>query len=304
MLGFAEGKPYQLTGSNGKTFVTDQYCIVAHGHAEKPWPFLACSDSRFTPAEFDRYIATLKKDNMRVPSKKLINQKLDDINALLNHQWTEDDIQNKINKQRAMAEKHSPANQARLQVEKLENRRTIAEEEGDDGEVARCDVEIAALQNSQSNGSVAAHKASPAKPGKSEKQREQDRLAALNHQTRRTNTEEVRKALVEEKRRLAKARERAMAESKAKRAAAAAANSGLKVPGNEMKDLFGEGSDVSRAVTPVDGTPKISRAGTPVVGGLVVKEKKKGPLGAVRGVSRIEDEVLGGLDLGIEDIDI
>lgn len=301
--GFTEGKPYQLTGANGKNFTTDQYCVVAHGHAEKPWPFLACSDSKFTPAEFERYLATLKKDNMRVPSRKFIGQKLDDINALLTRSWTEDDIQNKINKQRAMAEKHSPANQAKLQLEKLNKRRTIAEEEGDDEEVARCDAEISAIQNGQSNGTATHHhhnKASPAKPGKTEKQREQDRLAALNSQTRRTNAEEVRKALVEEKRKLAKAREKAIAEAKAK--AAAAADGGLKVPGTDMKDLFGEGSDASRAATPANGTPKISRASTPALGGL--KEKKKGPLGAVRGVSRMEDEVLGGMDLGMDDIEI
>lgn len=295
--GFTEGKPYQLTGANGKNFTTDQYCVVAHGHAEKPWPFLACSDSKFTPAEFERYLSTLKKDNMRVPSRKFITQKLDDINTLLNRQWTEDDIQNKINKQRAMAEKHSPANQAKLQLEKLNKRRTIAEEEGDDEEVARCDAEISALQNGQSNGNVShdQHKASPAKAsGKTEKQREQDRLAALNNQTRRTNAEEVRKALVEEKRRLAKSREKAIADAKAKAAA------GLKVPSNDLKDLFGEGSDASRAATPANGTPKvISRASTPAL-----KEKKKGPLGSVRGVSKMEDEVLGGLDLGMDDIEI
>lgn len=302
--GFTEGKPYQLTGANGKTFTSDQYCILAHGRAEKPWPFLACSDSNFTPAEYERYISTLRKDNVQVPSRKTLKQRLDGINALLNRQWTEDDIQNKINKQRAMADKYSPANQAKLQMEKLTKRRTIAEEEGDDEEVARCDAEIATLQNGQSNGNAHPKTASPAKPGKSEKQREQDRLAALNTQTRRTNAEEVRKALVEEKRKLARAREKAIAEAKAKAAAAAAAangDGGLKVSG----DLFGEGSDASRAATPVNGTPKASRAGTPAVGGVkALMEKKKGPLGAVRGGRGGEDEVLGGMDLGMDDIEI
>ena len=114
----------------------------------------------------------------------------------------------------------------------------------------------------------------------------------------------MRKALVEEKRKLAKSREKAIADAKAKAAATAAAkgDGSLKVPGNDMKDLFGEGSDASRAATPANGTPKASRAGTPAIGGL--KEKKKGPLGAVRGISKMEDEVLGGMDLGIEDIEI
>ncbi len=27
--------------------VTDQYCLAAHGKAQKEWPFIACSDSPF-----------------------------------------------------------------------------------------------------------------------------------------------------------------------------------------------------------------------------------------------------------------
>ena len=37
-----------MEGPNGKTFHTNQYAIVAHGKAEKEWPFLTCSDSKFT----------------------------------------------------------------------------------------------------------------------------------------------------------------------------------------------------------------------------------------------------------------
>ncbi len=37
-----------MEAANGKILVSDQYAIVAHGKAEKEWPFLACSDSRFT----------------------------------------------------------------------------------------------------------------------------------------------------------------------------------------------------------------------------------------------------------------
>lgn len=37
-----------MEGVNGKPFVTTQYALVAVGKAEKPWPFLACSNSKFT----------------------------------------------------------------------------------------------------------------------------------------------------------------------------------------------------------------------------------------------------------------
>ena len=47
-VGFTEGKPYALEGINGKPFVTNQYALVAYGKSERPWPFLACSNSPFT----------------------------------------------------------------------------------------------------------------------------------------------------------------------------------------------------------------------------------------------------------------
>ena len=37
-----------MEGVNGKPFVTNQYAIVAVGKAEKEWPFIACSNSKFT----------------------------------------------------------------------------------------------------------------------------------------------------------------------------------------------------------------------------------------------------------------
>ncbi|TKA27671.1 hypothetical protein B0A49_13548, partial [Cryomyces minteri] len=46
--GFAEGRPYAMEGHNGKSFITDQYAVVVHGSAEKEYPFIACSDSKFT----------------------------------------------------------------------------------------------------------------------------------------------------------------------------------------------------------------------------------------------------------------
>jgi len=46
--GFTEGKPYAMEGVNGKPFVTNQYAMVAVGKAEKEWPFIACSNSKFT----------------------------------------------------------------------------------------------------------------------------------------------------------------------------------------------------------------------------------------------------------------
>lgn len=227
---------------------------------------------------------------MRHPSRKYIDAKLADINALLNHNWTDKDIQEKISKQTAMEKKYDPANAMNLQREKINKRREIAQNDDDAEEVAKCDAELAALENQKLNGTSSSQaRDSPAKP--KHKEREQERLAKLNIETRRTNAEEVRKALVEERRKIQKAREKAIAEAKAKAAAKAeeAAN-------GSKSDLFGETPTASRLGTPANGTPK--RSGTPANGSI--GKKPTGPLGAVRGRAKMDDDVIGSMDLGID----
>ncbi|KAK3679019.1 RNA polymerase-associated protein rtf1 [Recurvomyces mirabilis] len=284
---FTEGKPYQLEHSTGKRFQTDNYAVVAQGAAERPWPFSACSDGRITDQEFDRYMATLKKENVRVPSRKYLEARLDAIHGLLNINWTDEMIGKKLANQRTMEKKFDPANQARVKREKIHKRKLEAEESGDADEVVRCDAELAALENNAQNSSTtnnhavngAGIKASPAKKPPTNINSAQEHLAKLNMKNRGKNVQEIRKALLEEKRKLALSRGTAAAEAKAKitaelakqeAEAATAAKKLLSVPGKEeMSDLFGD-SDVSRSVTPVPqgSTPKRSRAGTPSAGTL------------------------------------
>lgn len=37
-----------MESPNGRSFVTNQYAVLAHGKAEREFPFIACSDSPFT----------------------------------------------------------------------------------------------------------------------------------------------------------------------------------------------------------------------------------------------------------------
>lgn len=46
--GFSEGKPYAMEGANGRSFITNQYAVLAHGKAEREFPFIACSDAPIT----------------------------------------------------------------------------------------------------------------------------------------------------------------------------------------------------------------------------------------------------------------
>lgn len=312
--GFTDGKPYQLDGRNGKHFTTDQYALVTQGNSTRPWPLSACSDSPFTAAEVDRYLDQLQKEHMRPPTRKFLDGRLAAIHALLNIEWTDARLTEKFAKQRAMQRKHDPAHVARQKIEALARRRLDAETSGDADEVARCDAELAALANSGVSPVNGALRSSPAAKKVmlstgSASTTHQDRMAQLNAKNRGKNSEEVRRALIEEKRKLALAREAAMVEAQQKAEAEAAKKKKeeeakrLAVPRSDLSDLFGEGSDISRAGTPLGGTPRRSRASTPMNGVSMRKEKeaekKGGPIGAIR-KKVLDDEIIGGMDLGID----
>jgi len=38
-----------------RNIVTDQYVVLAHGKAEKEWPFMACSDSKISEVSFQSF---------------------------------------------------------------------------------------------------------------------------------------------------------------------------------------------------------------------------------------------------------
>lgn len=283
LLAFNVGKPYPMEGPNGKAFYTDQYVLVAHGKAEKEWPLNSCSDQKITDAEFDRYKRALATDSLRVPARKVLLSKLNDIHALLEHQWTEDDIQKKINRTRAMHDKFATHGR-----DKILSRRNEAATRGDDAAVAKLDAELAAMDGN-GHARPLPNGAKSGAPNKAIQQ--QERLAALNKANRKANTENIRKAQVAEKRVQQQARDEAIAKARL-RDAEIAKNKLLAVPGKD-DDLFG--SDVSRAGTPVNGkgTP---RSGTPIGGGV------KKTLGGFK-KKAMEEDAIAAMDLGI-DIDI
>lgn len=289
--GFKEGRPYGLDGPKGMKVYTDRYVYATIGKAEKEWQYVACSDGRFTEAELETYKADLKDANQKLPSSRFMKQKAEDIYAIVHNSLTDPEIDMKVASRSALARKF-----ANFGRDRIIRRRDEAISRGDEAYVARCTQELA-----QYDAGVAAKAAAkPSTPSKGLVQ--QDRLAALNKANRKANTEEIRKVQVAEKRAQQKARDQAMARArKAEADAAEAAKSKmLGVPG-KMEDLFGDGSDISRAGTPLNGagTPakNLSRAGTPMNG---LREKKS--IGQFR-KKTMEDDAIASMDLGIE-IDI
>jgi RNA polymerase-associated protein RTF1 len=84
----------------GNPFYTDQYVVLAHGKAEKEWPFTFCSDSKIAESEFERWKKQLHADSLTIPSRSSCNVKCDKINKLITHRFTSDELNEKLEKQR------------------------------------------------------------------------------------------------------------------------------------------------------------------------------------------------------------
>ena len=217
-----------------------------------------------------------------------LSSKCDAINALLNRNWTASEIEAKLQKSGVVAAQFGIHLREKLITER---ERAIAR--GDEATIARLDQEIATIDGPKNlslhNGAA---KTTVAKPPT-----QQERLAALNRANRIANQEEIRKAQLAEKRREQKLHEAVM-RGEAVANPFARVKTRAKVvhdvtPVNKaVDDLFGEASDLSRAVTPVPAAVK-KNGGLPAKTGTMSSAKQK----------RLDDEIMASMDLGIE-IDI
>lgn len=277
-----EGKKYALEGANGRSFTTDQYAVLAHGKTTRSFPFIACSDSPFTDAEFNRYRQVMTVEDCKMPTQSQLTKKVMDINRLINHKFTNEELNEKLRKQGSSDSKTTFFK--RVDIEK---KLKLAQEIGDNDEVERLQRELANQAPKLAFGSNA-------KP-RAEKLSEHERLAQLNLRNQKLNYENVRRAQLEER--------------KASRKAAAAAARGEATinPFLRVKTLAKTHHDVngstpkaednnSRSVTPASGTPK---ANTP--GGTPSSSQNKQSQGGAKIRHRnMDDENIAALDLDID----
>ena len=267
--GFQKGRPYAMTKSNGRTFAVDTYVVAAHGKEERPWSFLECSMHRFTEDEWRSYRVTMANHELKLPTRKFINAKLSQINALLNHRFTDAEITDKVQRQNVLMDEINKT----VEKEKVHEQRRLALQSGDLETVAACEEKLAAIVPTK-----LAFNTTLVKPTSVYVNKEQERLAELNRRNQRLNAENVRKAQ--------------LAEMKARKAAKTSLG---------VDELFD--SDRSRAGTPVNGvgTPRnqgTPRSSTPVsVLRPMMKDKKGIPM--IRKAA-LDDEIIANMDLGIE----
>lgn len=148
----------------------------------------------------NRYQVTCANENVTLPTKAHLGQKVDDINGLIDHKWTNEEIKARLKRKNELRKRFDPAERER--VARLVEE---ARERGDDEKVEELTEELDKLgQRLAFKTSLGPNKNADAPKG----QTEQDRLAQRNRENRKYNAEQVRKAQLKEK---AKSREIEMA---------------------------------------------------------------------------------------------
>lgn len=300
--GFVEDRPYAIETANGKLVKTTQYIRAAHGKAERNWPFITCSDSPFTEAEWNRYKQTCLVESVPLPTKPKLAQKIADINALVNRTWTEAELQEKLLKSGALVNKYAP-----LKRNQLTNAIKEAKATNDLVKAEELQKELDELDGPKLAYSTSM-RSSPKKPQQAGGLSQQDRLAVLNKANRRRNAEEVRQAQINE-RKAARSTEAAIArgedvtEDHSRRVKTRAKFKHDVSEGLSQKKTDDEASGAN---TP-SGTPKLSAKKSTSLPHLAKLQAANGEKKGLPTLSRplMDDDIIGAIDLGIDiDIDI
>ena len=281
IIGFTKGRPYAMPAVNGRMIVTDQYVIAAHGKAERSWPFIECSNQRFTDVsislrhsarilivyqdEWRRYRAVIASENINLPTKPMTLKKLDQINKLIKHHFTSAEIDAKISRQNGLIDLVNRVPERR----EIKERRQQAMLQGDDAAVQACNDELAALVPMKLAFGTSLSRTAP--PSATAPKKEGDRLAEINRRNQQLNAENVRKAQILESRiKRVKLPQQPSANSTPPTAAKPSDTTSKDTKGNGLlkpfaaidDELFGtSGDERSRAATPI--TAAASAAVTP-----------------------------------------
>jgi RNA polymerase-associated protein RTF1 len=99
LTGLSTGKPYRIDDESERPYVVDQYIMAQYGVSTKEFPFVACSNQRFTEAEFQRYLDVCNMDSTKPCNKSFLEKKLRDINDTLHREWSNSEIHAKVKRQ-------------------------------------------------------------------------------------------------------------------------------------------------------------------------------------------------------------
>ncbi|KLU86546.1 hypothetical protein MAPG_05558 [Magnaporthiopsis poae ATCC 64411] len=275
--GITKGREYATDGAHG-TIITDQYVTASHGKATRDWPFIACSNSPFTDSEWKRFKSTCMAEGEPLPTESKIEAKIKDLNTLLTHSWTNEEVSEKIERLRKLKARFQGHDRLELEQEIAESRAV-----GNHDRVKMLEEKLGKLGDAPRlafRTSLTPQKKAGTSSDNSMSQ--QERLAQLNIENRKRNRDVVRKAQLKERTFNERKLERSQSQTKSPSKGSAGVDSG--------------------SSTPADGTPNLGAqksALLPHLAKLQQSRDKKGlptihkPL--------MDDEIIGALDLDIDE---
>ena len=233
-----------------------------------------------------------------LPTKPFLQSKLDDVNAMMNHSFTDEELQEKLRRSGALQSREAP-----LERMTIINRRKVAMEREDEAAVAKCDAELVALNGPKLKYGtflVDPKSATPTVAAPSQ----QERLHELNLINRKKNREDVRKAQLAERKAQRLARE-AVQRGEALEDTFARVKTYAKTHHDindtlapHRRNQYGGSREASRSVTPAPViTPKKEEAQPK----FPSPKKQFTPSGMpVLGNRNMDDEIIASMDLGID----
>ncbi|EOO03478.1 putative rna polymerase 2 transcription elongation factor protein [Phaeoacremonium minimum UCRPA7] len=301
--GFNTGRPYAMEDLRGKQFVTDQYVKAAHGKAVRDWPFIACSDRPFTETEWNRYQKTCQAENVPLPKKPALANKIDDINRLVKRTWTEEELQVKLDRQQKLKARFSGVERERLEkaIEKAKN-------QGNDQRANELQDELDKLETPRLAFRTSLAPAGTKSASTPNTPSQQERLAELNRQNRKRNQEAVRRAQILEKK---KARD---LEARIERGEAVEEDTSrrLKTKAKFIHDVNekierkagADSQNASGTSTPANGgTPRLgAQKPQPLLPHLAKLQAQNATKNGIPTIHKplMDDDIIGALDLDID----
>lgn len=244
----------------------------------------------------NRYQVTCTNESVKLPIKPFLMDKIDEINNLINHKWTSEEIKARLARRNELKKKFDPAERER--VAKLLDE---AVARGDEQKAQELQDELEKLGSQRLAFRTTL---GPSKNLDSPKTTtEQDRLAERNRENRRMNAELVRKAQLKEK---AKSREIERALTRGEQVADDPSRR-LRTKAKFVHDVNDTpqklSANGSAASTPANGTPKVGPTKTQMLPHLAkLHEKNYTESNGVPTIHKplMDDDVIGSLDLDID----
>ncbi|KAL2045146.1 hypothetical protein N7G274_002227 [Stereocaulon virgatum] len=291
-----EGWDYAIERDNGKRFATNQHALIVIDGTVKEFHFNGISNSTITEAEVANYKNKMTDDGKPLPTKPFLELKLRDVDSVVNHRFTDAELQEKLRRSGALAQRTAP-----IERISINNRRRIAEDRGDEAAIAKCDAELAALNGPKLRYGTSLIDPKAQGPALPTQKSQQDRLAELNARNRKQNKEDVRKAQLAERK-----AERLSREAVQRGEAVQNPFARVKTYAKTHHDVNNKGltpnqqitsRNVSRSGTPAATTPKPEETKPPFPSPPQKFTASGMPILSNR---NMDDEIIAAMDLGID----